>query len=256
MKRLLLLAGTDEARRLATTLASWSEIDAEVSYAGLTHVATIAGTRTLRGGFGGAAGFKRHVKASGTELVVDATHPFASKMPNTARQVCTTLALPYLRLCRPPWRPREGEQWTHISGIDEAAATLPADAHVLVTSGRDWPVLAQKRPDLRLVVRLLSQPPAPPPSHVRVIIERPPFSVAQEYKLLAEQRCTHLLTKNAGGSSGRSKITAAAALGLEIFVIKRPASTLRDAVEGIGQALDWLRAQIGDTHVARPPNGP
>jgi len=246
MARLLLLAGTQEARLLASRLAGRPGLEIALSYAGLTAVRPLAGSRSRQGGFGGAAGFERYLRDQAIDLVVNATHPFALTMSATARQVCERLALRYLRLRRPPWQPKAGERWHSIDAIGEAARALPAQARVLVTSGRDWPLLAQARADLRLFVRVLSAPPREPPAHVELIVARPPFSVAQERALLRRLGCTHLLTKNAGGAAGRSKIDAAAEFGLEILVIERPAGRPEPAAETVEQALAWLDARLGD----------
>ncbi|MGB8841583.1 MAG: precorrin-6A/cobalt-precorrin-6A reductase, partial [Aliidongia sp.] len=73
---LLILGGTAEAAALATTLDGRVRITN--SLAGRTeHPIQLSGI-TRRGGFGGATGLARWLEENTIDLVVDATHPFAT----------------------------------------------------------------------------------------------------------------------------------------------------------------------------------
>src|SRR4051794_29620013 len=110
----LILGGTAEARELAAAL----EAD------GVEH--TLALRRTT-GGFGGPEGLRRYVAANGITAIVDATHPFATRISASALQA----GVPLVRLERPPFAPRPGRP--HVDSLAEAE--LPADARVFLTTG-------------------------------------------------------------------------------------------------------------------------
>ena len=79
----LLLAGTAEAAELATRLHQ-RDVRVTASFAGRTR-----GTRELPcavrvGGFGGVDGLVAGLNDGGFDLLVDATHPFAARMPHHA----------------------------------------------------------------------------------------------------------------------------------------------------------------------------
>src|SRR3954471_6926350 len=78
----LILGGTLEARELAQRLGDRAIL-----------------SLARDGGFGGPAGLKRYVAEHGIERIVDATHPFATRISASAAQA----GVPVLRLERPPF---------------------------------------------------------------------------------------------------------------------------------------------------------
>ncbi|RYH11647.1 cobalt-precorrin-6A reductase [Tropicimonas sp. IMCC6043] len=217
----LLLAGTSEARQLAGMLAGWP-LDLTVSLAGATQAPAPVPGRLRTGGFGGAAGLADWLEAQSVDLLVDATHPFAEAISANAAAAAAQVGCPLLRFERSPWRPAPGERWQTHASLEAALLALPAGARALLTTGSRRLAALAERPDVTLILRAIEMPADLPP-RVEPILARPPFTEAGERALMTQHRITHLVTRNSGGA-GRAKLTAAAALGVEVLMIARPVS--------------------------------
>lgn len=93
--RILLLAGTSEARALAARLAQGG-YDAVASLAGRTNAPAPLALPTRVGGFGGVEGLARYLVDNCITHVVDATHPFAAQISANASAACAALGLPLI----------------------------------------------------------------------------------------------------------------------------------------------------------------
>lgn len=221
-ERVLILGGTRDARQLADTLVAEGR-DVITSLAGVTSEPVLPEGKVRTGGFGGISGLKSYLESNGIAAVVDATHPFAAQMSAHAAAACASLGLPLLRLEREGWTAGAGDDWTLVASAAEAAGALPAGARVLLTTGRkDLPPFFD-RPDLSGIARMIETPPLDPPRGWHVLRERPPFTVAGEAALMANNGITHLVTKNAGGSATVAKLQAAQEAGIPVVMIDRPA---------------------------------
>lgn len=235
MKRLLLLAGTAEARQIAAALRDRFEVIA--SLAGATSRPSDLGVPTRTGGFGGAEGLRRHVETEGTDLLIDATHPFAAQMKaNAAAQ-----AIPRLHVIRPPWSAAPDEAWTVVPDLEAAARALPADARAFLALGGRHLDAFRGHP-AAMVVRSIDAPTGDDFTFVRGA----PGSVAEETALLRGRRISHLVCRNSGGTAGRAKLDAARALGLTAIVVGRPAPPPGEIVETAEAAVRWALARAGD----------
>ena len=84
------------------------------------------------------------------------------------------------------------------------------------------------------------------PANHELLLSRGPYDYAGEHALLRAHRIDVLVTKNSGGAMTRPKIDAAAALGIPVVMIDRPA--LPAGVHTVGtveEALAWLRGLTG-----------
>lgn len=232
--KLLLLAGTAEARALAGLLATRGH-QVTASLAGATRAPLDLGVETRIGGFGGAAGLRAWLRAQGIEVMIDATHPFARQMPHIAAEAAEQSGLPRLRLLRPAWPLEPG--WREAADLAGAIACLPPGAQVLATTGRGETAPFAKRPDLTIYLRSIEDP-GPLPDHVRAIRARPPFTIAEELALLRTHGITHLLAKNAGGA--RAKLEAATAANVQVILIRRPSPPPGPIAGSVDRAADWL----------------
>lgn len=75
--RILLLAGTSEARQLAEQLSAVENIEVIASLAGVTQDPKPYPVETRTGGFGGPEGLARYIDDQGIDLILNASHPFA-----------------------------------------------------------------------------------------------------------------------------------------------------------------------------------
>ncbi|MGH6948681.1 MAG: precorrin-6A/cobalt-precorrin-6A reductase, partial [Kiloniellales bacterium] len=123
-RRLLLLAGTAEARTLAERLAERKDMETIVSLAGATRAPARYPGQVRSGGFGGAAGLARYLKSERIDLLVDATHPYAATMSDNAATAAERAEIPRLLYARPAWQKQAGDKWLEVADAAEAARAL------------------------------------------------------------------------------------------------------------------------------------
>lgn len=240
--KVLLLAGTGEARRIAWGLAD-SGITLVASLAGATRRPEPLPVPTRVGGFGGEAGFRAYLAAERIDAVLDATHPFAEQITDRTARVCAELGLPYAQVLRPPWQAQEGDDWTEIATPQEAAAHLPDDAVVFLATGRQTLADYRNLEGRRVLARMIDPPTAPFPFEGgEFVIGRPPFTVKSEVALFQSLGVTHLVVKNAGGTGGRAKLDAARMLGIPVLLLDRPATAQGPKLARVAEAVAWVKA--------------
>lgn len=194
------------------------------------------------GGFGGAAGLADWLRANAISHVVDATHPFAAQISRNALAACQQAKVPLLTLTRPPWAAMPGDRWTHVADIPAAAAALRQPAlRIMLAIGRMHLDQFAINPQHFYLLRLVDTPDAVLPlPKAEVIIDRGPFSEADDRDLLLKHEIQLVVTKNAGGDAAYSKIAAARSLGLPVLMIDRPAMPARSEVHDTGSVLNWI----------------
>lgn len=238
--KILLLAGTSEARDLAERLSGAGH-DVTASLSGATRAPAAQGVKTRVGGFGGETGFRSYIADTAPDLVVDATHPFAIRITRRTATICADLGVPYLQLLRPEWKTKQGEAWTEIGAAAEASTYIAPQSRVFLATGRQTLLDFENLSQCYLICRQIDPPEGPFPfPNGEFLICRPPFSVADEIALFERLRIDWLVVKNAGGAASRSKIEAMAALGRGILVIRRPDQPDAPRVETVEAAMEWI----------------
>ncbi|WP_281825574.1 precorrin-6A/cobalt-precorrin-6A reductase [Jannaschia rubra] len=237
MAKVLILAGTAEARRVCAAVAGR---DVLASFAGATRAPADLKVPVRTGGFGGEAGFRAAL--SGISAVLDATHPFATAITARTARVCADLGLPYLRLTRPPWPKRP--LWHHAPDADAAARALAPGARVFLSTG---PGSLDAFLDRGLTLFCRRIDPAPDRDDVTWITGRPPFEREGERALFTLLGITDLVAKNAGGVA--PKLDAADDLGLTTHIIDRPPLQPGKETHDIDRAIAFVR-----THAAPLPD--
>lgn len=194
------------------------------------------------GGFGGVAGLSDWLRANAVSHVIDATHPFATRISGNALVACRQVKVPLLALTRPGWIAMPGDRWTHVADIPAAAAVLSQPAlRVMLAIGRMHLDQFANNPQHFYLLRLVDTPDAALPlPRAEVIVDRGPFSEADDRNLLLKHDIQLVVTKNAGGDAAYSKIAAARSLGLPVLMIDRPAMPARSEVYDIGSVLNWI----------------
>ncbi|WP_245585606.1 cobalt-precorrin-6A reductase [Pseudonocardia asaccharolytica] len=247
MIRLLILGGTSEARRLAAALVDAPGMEVVSSLAGRVRAPSLPPGAVRIGGFGGAEGLAQWLRDKGIDAVVDATHPFASRMTANAAAASAATGVPLRVLRRPGWTAGPGDEWRWVDSLSEAAALLPSlGSRVFLTTGRqDLAAFAQL--DLWFLVRSVDPPQPPAPARMQVLLDRGPFSIDGERALLHEHRIDVLVTKDSGGIMTAAKLTAARDAGIPVVVQRRPPLPAGvTAVPTVDEALTWLRESRGD----------
>lgn len=238
--KILILGGTAEARELANRLVAMGH-DVTTSLAGRTLDPILPEGGLRMGKFGGIPGLAAYLRAARIERVVDATHPYAGQISINAVAASQTTGIPLVRYMRPPWEQRIGADWTTVETAAEAAAVLPPNADVLLTTGHTGLEHFLERDDCQFVVRLIEAPAMEMPRHVTLLQRRPPYRLEDEMALMEREGITHLVTKNSGGGQTSAKLEAAQRLGVKVIMIARPAygpalevATVDDAIAALG----------------------
>ena len=224
--RVLLLAGTREARQLAEQLSTIVDVEVVASLAGATRDPKPYPVATRAGGFGGADGLARYIGDEGIDLILNASHPFAQFMSVNAADAAAATGTPLVRLLREPWLPGDGDRWLEVDCMADAVAALPDGARVLFATGHGSVkqiAAAAPRDTIWGAIRLIEQSNQEfPLKQGEFIQDRPPFQAEQETELMKRLHITDLVTKNAGGKPGMAKLEAARELGIRVVMINRP----------------------------------
>lgn len=238
--KILVLAGTREARLLSRELAGRDGVAVVASLAGRTATVADHGVPVRVGGFGGVDGLETHLRDERVDVLVDATHPFAATMPHHAAAAARRRGTPRLRLVRPPWRPGAGDRWLEVTDLEAAARTLGrmGSARVLLTVGRLDLAAFRDLDGISFVVRTIEPPDPLPLTGAEVLRARGPFTVADERALLADRRIDVVVTRNAGGDD--AKLEAARLLGRPVVMVRRPPPVGGPLVHTVADALAWL----------------
>lgn len=236
---ILVLGGTAEARRLAAALHA-AGVPVTSSLAGRINRPRLPPGEVRVGGFGGPEAFARWLGENGVRAVVDATHPFAEQISASAARACPAAGVPLLRLERPGWAERPGDDWHWVGDLDEAAAALPElGKRVFFTSGRQG-LAAFKGVDAAWFLIRCVEPPDPPlPREHLTLLDRGPYTLAGELALVDEHQLDVLVTKDSGGDHTAAKLDAARERGLPVIVVSRPPRPDAPAVGTVDEALAW-----------------
>ncbi|MFH9615470.1 cobalt-precorrin-6A reductase [Streptomyces pratensis] len=244
---ILVLGGTTEARRLAESLVAVDGIRLTSSLAGRVARPKLPPGEVRVGGFGGAEGMAEWLRAHHVDAVIDATHPFAGTISFNAASAATAVHVPLLALRRPGWVPAEGDRWHFADSLAGAAGLLPElGSRVFLTTGRMGLAAFAALDALWFLMRSVDAPDAPHPARMEVLLDRGPFSLEGERKLIRRHRIDVLVTKDSGGDATAPKLTAAREAGIPVVVIERPPVPQGVPVAGTPEeAAAWLRDLVG-----------
>ncbi len=247
--RILVLAGTMEARELCHRLSSAEGFEVTASIAGVTSSPRPYPVPVRRGGFGGPAGLAEYLLDGRYNLLVDATHPFAENISANAEAAIQRTGTMLAQLERPPWKPRDGDNWFEFETLDAAIQALPAGSRVFAPLGAARmqlslrPVLTRRR-DVEFVLRSMVPLGDVPANVVAQLVAGPGNEYDDEIDLLRRYECTCLLCRNSGGRAGFPKLEACAQLGLPVFLLSRPSRSSPEQGTPVFDSVDKLVAWI------------
>ncbi|MEP3346239.1 MAG: cobalt-precorrin-6A reductase [Litoreibacter sp.] len=240
--KILLLAGTSEARDLSRALVARGH-HVVASLAGATRAPRDLGCETRVGGFGGEQGFRDWLANNPVDLVIDATHPFATNITKRTARVCGDLGVQSLQVRRGPWAPEAGDNWRFIDHPQQAGDVIPNGSRVFLATGRQTLKQFSGLASCYLICRQIDPPEGPFPfENGEFRVGRPPFSVEDEVGLFTDLKIDWLVVKNAGGAMSRSKLDAARRMGMPVLMINRTAPPDGPQVATVDAALEWLDA--------------
>ncbi|MFF3396637.1 cobalt-precorrin-6A reductase [Streptomyces sp. NPDC002669] len=245
----LVLGGTTEARRLAGLLVGTAPAGARVtsSLAGRVAGPRLPPGEVRIGGFGGADGLAAWLRTHRVDALIDATHPFAGTISFNAAAAAAATHVPLLALRRPGWVPGDGDDWHPVDSLAGAAAALPGlGRRVFLTTGRMGIAAFAGSDPLWFLMRSVDAPDpgTPCPARMEVLLDRGPFTLEGERRLIDRHRIDVLVTKDSGGEATAPKLTAAREAGIPVVVVRRPPVPPGVPVVAAPEpAVAWLRAQ-------------
>jgi precorrin-6A/cobalt-precorrin-6A reductase len=246
MKRILILGGTTEARRIAERLAPRADLAVTLSLAGRTAAPAALPVPVRIGGFGGTEGLVAFLEAQAIDVLIDATHPYAAQISANAVEAAARTCVPLLAIERPAWKPIASDRWIEVADVPAAVAALGATPRrVFLTLGRNELRPFETAPQHFCLVRSVDpvEPPLALPDAI-YLTGRGPFNEAAEHALLVQYRIDVVVAKNSGGTATYGKIAAARGLGLPLIMLQRPPPRAEAArsVEEVLARLDHVLA--------------
>ncbi len=254
---ILLLSGTSEGRVLGARLrevglpfvASVTTPEARALFAKIEPPPEVLVTR-FSGDSLDSFLLERRVSA-----ILDATHPFASRISEKAQQAAARTNIAYVRYERPASTlSAEGCEITTVPDLEAAARVcLEHGTRIFLTTGaktlltfRD--VMARKRVMARILptVASLTQALDAGLTPAQILALRGPFSHALERALLQEYRIDLLVTKESGAAGGLdTKLAAAAELRVPAVVVSRPQLEYPNLCHDLEQAVRTVMVLMG-----------
>ncbi|APE43758.1 hypothetical protein BOO69_10290 [Sulfitobacter alexandrii] len=239
-RRILLLAGSAEARRIAVALRDeGAVVQALVSEPPRGPDPMPVPCRLTAFDDPG----RLAAEMASVDAVIDASHGFDGLMSRTGHAAALIAGRPFVSLSRPGWG-LEAANWREVPDVAAAMPLIGTGARVFSATG--WDSLPQYRAfrGARLLLRQTTRHGRVPPyEFVEPVFGNPPFDAAQEEALFRDLRVDMLICRNLGGRPSRPKLDAALALDLPVILVARPAlpedARVFTEVEAV---LDWVAA--------------
>ncbi|MGB9826701.1 MAG: precorrin-6A reductase, partial [Desulfofundulus sp.] len=171
---------------------------------------------------------KRHI-----DLLVDATHPYAERVSEIARQACARTQITYLRYQREESNLPQHPLIHYAASYEEAAQrAVHLGKVIFLTTGSKTLEIFLTTAHLhgcRLVVRVLPEPSVIQRcrqmglSPADIVAMQGPFSLELNRALFRQYQAEVIVTKNSGAIGGTdAKVAAALELAMPVVVINRP----------------------------------
>lgn len=255
--RILILGGTTQARELAARLAMRPDAETTLSLAGRTAHPADQPVPVRTGGFGGIAGLAAHLRDNAVDVLVDATHPHASRISANAVAAARLAGTVLVALRRAAWSAVEGDRWIDVDDATAAVAALgPAPRAVFLALGRGEIAAFEAAPQHRYLVRSVD-PIEPPLSVPRAtyVVARGPFAEQADEALLARHGIDAVVAKNSGGAATYGKIAAARRLGIDVLLLRRPAPPDGPSAGSVEEALAMVDHALASPAAGRKDRG-
>jgi precorrin-6A/cobalt-precorrin-6A reductase len=251
-KTLLILGGTTEGYNLAEAAIGLPGLRVISSLAGRVDQPRLPVGEVRIGGFGGVAGLADFLIQEKIDFIIDATHPFASRMGWNAASASAEAGVKLLRLERLAWQPGPGDDWQLVTDWPAAAAVLRNDAghaparRVFLAIGRQELAHFAGLDEIWFLIRSVEAPDASLHfAQSELLLARGPFRLNDELALLQQHRIDCLVCKNSGGTATDGKLAAARELGIRVVMLARPQRPALPSAPDVAAAIKWLTQQIG-----------
>ena len=246
MRKILLFAGTTEGRICAEKLKKYG-ISMDVCVAteyGKEMIEPSKFINILRGRLD-LNGIKDLIDKNDYQLIIDATHPYATCVSKNIKEAVESRDLPYIRIKRESLFLDYG---IYFNNYDEMILRLKnTKGNILLTTGSKELIRFSSDPDLkeRLIVRVI-----PGEESIRlcsdagierekIIAMQGPFSSNMNQAIIKEYDIKILVTKESGTAGGfREKIEAAKKEGVSCFILRRPKDDLNEEGISLDDAIE------------------
>ena len=246
--KVLLFSGTEEGRSLAQWLTD-NKVDV------LVKVATEYGASVNQsdvnvsvGSCGGVEGISKLIQKDGFDIVIDATHPYASNITQHASEACRNTGAEYIRVLR------NESSYSGVTIVDSVKSAVDylsdKDGKIFVTTGSKEAAEYTRIPDFkeRVTIRILSvkqsidQCIALGYEGKNLICAQGPFSKEINLAMFRQSGAKYMVTKDSGSMGGfDEKYEAAKELGMEVVLISRPKDVdgleFSDAIKKLSERL-------------------
>ncbi|MDH6084037.1 cobalt-precorrin-6A reductase [Umezakia ovalisporum] len=248
MMRVLILGGTAEAAELAAKVASIQGVESITSLAGRTRKPSIPLGDLRIGGFGGVTGLVKYLHQMKIDLLIDATHPFATQIALNAAHAAMEVKIPRLKLIRRAWEKADGDRWIEVDSIKSAAAVLENQAQrVFLTVGRQDIGAFAHLNHIWFLMRMIDPPESTalvPPG--TLLCDRGPFNLDNEREILINHQIDTIVSKNSGGDATYAKVIAARELKIKVVMVNPPTVPPGEQATDIDEALLWILHYLHD----------
>ena len=227
--KVLLFSGTEEGRALAQWLTE-NGVDVLVKVA--TEYGATLNTSDVNvsvGSCGGTEGISKLIKESGFDIVIDATHPYASNITSHVSEACKNTGAEYIRVTR------DESSYSGVKIVDSIASAVDylkdKEGTIFVSTGSKEAAEYTRIPNFkeRVVIRILSVKQSIDQcielgyEGKNLICAQGPFSKEMNAAMFKQSGAKYLVTKDSGSNGGfDEKYQAAKELGMEIVLIARP----------------------------------
>ena len=194
---------------------------------------------------------KSLIRDQGVEVVIDASHPFATILRDAARKAAESLDVPYLTFTRPALA-YDYEKLFMADDHDHAAdIAFSFGETVLATTGsKDIKTYVERSIDagVTLVARVLDHPGSIEACRAagleddQIIAGRGPFTVEQNLEHIEKSGAGVIVTKDSGAAGGvGEKVRAAQLAGARVVIVRRPEQN----DNGVFETIDGLIEEFG-----------
>lgn len=259
MKDVFIFSGTTEGRTLARWLASRGV---------MVHVrvATDYGAEVMEkddnidvqvGSCGGAEGIAAVIRDNMYDIVVDATHPYATTVSRHIREGCEKAGAQYIRIKRDESRVSTDAGTVVVDSVQEAVDYLKGTTgNILAATGSKEIDKYTQIPDYRerVVARVLSTAASVERCAQygfegrNLICGQGPFSEEINYATLTQIDARYMVTKDSGTVGGfEEKVRAAKRAGVTMVLVSKPDDTGYTYQEAVRILEERLGLQHEDT---------
>ena len=239
---ILVLGGTREARALSSKIiAKGPQYRLIYSLSGCTPQPVTIPQVTRIGSFSSVADMASFLRAESIDAVIDATHPFATRISEQAKQACHDAFVAHLILTRKPWQVQPEDHFVVVDSIEKSIPYCIGYRVFLAIGARHIMDFKGVAAELFVVRSKTSMPALPAERFIWL-----PFNglnVPSERALLQEYRIQRLICRNSGGAAMYAKITAARELKIKVVLIRQPPLPNAEICNTISDALSWLKKQ-------------